>query len=114
MVLIYESDIYMCRPDFENGGLREQPLTENGGFQSGPSLKNEGDFGTKNNKETYILFLKGGLSEQPWSEKRTKLRSGPDQKVEAFQHHPFPLKAILTSSHNICFYGEYCPLIILK
>ena len=45
------------------GGLRERPLTENGGgFQSGPSVKNEEDFGTKNNKkkkETYI-FLKGG------------------------------------------------------
>ena len=39
-VLIYESGIYMCRPEFENGGRRERPLTENGGFQSGPSLKN--------------------------------------------------------------------------
>ena len=42
---------YMCHPEFENGGLREKPLTEN-----------EGDFGTKNNKEMYI-FLKGGSFE---------------------------------------------------
>ena len=49
--------VYMCRPKFENGGLRERPFTENGGggFQNGPSLKNKGDFGTKNNKETYIF-----------------------------------------------------------
>ena len=41
------------------GGLGSGPSLEIGGFQSGPSLKNEGDFGTKNNKETYIFF-KGG------------------------------------------------------
>ena len=55
-VLVYESGIYMCRPEF--GEFRERPLTENGvgGFQSGPSMKNEeGRGGTKNNKETYTF-----------------------------------------------------------
>ena len=54
-VYSYMKAVYMCRPEFENGGLRERPLTENGGFQSGPSLKNEGDFGTKNRKQMYIF-----------------------------------------------------------
>ena len=52
-------------------GLREGSSLKTEGFQSGPSLKNEGDFGTKKNKETYI-FEKGGLWEQPRSEKRNK------------------------------------------
>ena len=29
-VLIYESGIYMCNPEFDNGGLRERPLTGRG------------------------------------------------------------------------------------
>ena len=41
-----------------------------GGFQSGPLLKNDGDFGTKNNKETYI-FKRGSFG-QPRSEKWNK------------------------------------------
>ena len=41
---LYMKVVYMCHPEFENGGLREKPLTEN-----------EGDFGTKNNKEMYIF-----------------------------------------------------------
>ena len=53
-------EIYMCRPEFENGRLRERSRTENGGgsFQSDTSLKKVGDFGAKTNKETY--FLKRG------------------------------------------------------
>ena len=35
-----------------------------GSFQSGPSLKNWGDFGTKNKKETYI-FEKGVFWSSP-------------------------------------------------
>ena len=36
-------------------GLGSGPWLKIRGFQCGPSLKNEGDFGTKNNKETYIF-----------------------------------------------------------
>ena len=37
------------------GGLGSGPWLKIRGFQNGPSLKNEGDYGTKNNKETYIF-----------------------------------------------------------
>ena len=57
-MLIYESGI-MCRPEFENGGLREWLLTENGGFQSGPSLKNEGISELELAKK--CIFLKRGF-----------------------------------------------------
>ena len=51
--------IYMCRPEFENGGLRERPHTEKmGAFQSGPSLKIEGGLELKITKKR--IFLKGG------------------------------------------------------
>ena len=56
--------VYMCRPEFENGGLRSGPSLKMGGFQSGPSLKNEGNFGTKNNRETYI-FKRGVFWSSP-------------------------------------------------
>ena len=50
--------VYMCRPEFENWGLRERPFTENGvgegGLSERPLTEKRGDFGTKNNKETYI------------------------------------------------------------
>ena len=52
--------VYMCRPEFENGGLRKRPLPENGKLSERPLTENEGDFGTKNNKETYI-FKKGSF-----------------------------------------------------
>ena len=42
------------------GGLGSGPSLKMGGFQTGHSLKNEGDFGTKNNKETYI-FKRGSF-----------------------------------------------------
>ena len=47
----------MCRPEFENGGLRERPHTEKmgGGLSERPLTENRGGFGTKNNKETYIF-----------------------------------------------------------
>ena len=37
------------------GGLGSGPSLKMGGFQRGASQKNEGDFGTKNNKETFIF-----------------------------------------------------------
>ena len=43
-MLIYESGIYVPPRVLKMEGLG-----------SGPSLENEGDFGTKNSKETYIL-----------------------------------------------------------
>ena len=51
----------MCRPEFENGGLRERPLTKNGGggFQSGPSLTNEGCLELK--ITSYGIFFKRGF-----------------------------------------------------
>ena len=65
------------------------------GFQSGPSLKNERNFGTKNNnKETYIFKGGGGLWEQPRSEKWNRrmyifekgvFRSGPGRKSRVFR-----------------------------
>ena len=99
----------MCRPEFGNGELRERPLTENGewgggGFQSGPSLKNEGGFGTKNNKETYTfktgvfwsspcrksgtnkcIFLKRGVFRSGPGRKRGVFRSGPGRKLGGFR-----------------------------
>ena len=42
------------------GGLGSGPSLKMGGFQSGPSGKTW-EFGAKNNKETYILFLNKGL-----------------------------------------------------
>ena len=48
----------------ENGGLGSDPSLKMEGFQSGPSLKNEGDFGTKNNKETFI-FKRGSFWSSP-------------------------------------------------
>ena len=51
--------INMCCPEFENGGLRERPLTENGELSKRPLTEKQGEggagFGTKNNKETYIF-----------------------------------------------------------
>ena len=80
------------------GGLRERPLTENGGggFQSGPSMKNEGDFGTKNIKETYI-FKRGVFWSSPGRKsgtnncivlKRGVFRSGPCRKSGVFRSGP--------------------------
>ena len=38
--------IYMCRPEFENGGLRERPYTEkNGGLSERPLTENRGGGG---------------------------------------------------------------------
>ena len=80
----------MCHPEFEHGRLRERPLTVNRGFQSGPSLKNKGDFGTKNNKLRYI-FKMGVFWSSPGQKSGTKkciflkrevFRSGPGQKSE--------------------------------
>ena len=53
----------MCRPEFENGELREQPLTENGcmcgggggGHSEWPLTEKLGDFGIKNNKPQYFF-----------------------------------------------------------
>ena len=56
------------------GGLGSRPSLKMECFQSSPSLKNEGDFGTKNNKEMYI-FKRGGLLEQPRSEKWKQIHS---------------------------------------
>ena len=53
--------VCVCRPEFENGGLRERPHTEKmrgGGFQSGPSMKIEGVLELKITKKR--IFLKGG------------------------------------------------------
>ena len=49
--------VCMCRPEFENRGLRERLFNENGGLSELAPKKRS--FGTKNNKETYF-FLKGG------------------------------------------------------
>ena len=54
--------VYMCRPEFETGGLRERPLTENGGLSEQPLSEKEEDFGSKNNKKKKrIFFLKRGV-----------------------------------------------------
>ena len=86
----------MCRPEFGNGELRERPLTENGdrvGFQSGLSLKNEGGFGTKNNKETYT-FKSGVFWSSPCRKSGTNkciflerevFRCGPGRKRGVFR-----------------------------
>ena len=81
--------VNICRPEFENGGggLRERPLTENVGFQSGPSLKNKGDFETKNNKETY-LFKKGGVFWSGPGRKTGVLSSGPGLSGGSYPYCP--------------------------
>ena len=64
--------VYICRAGFKNGGLRERPLTENEGLSERPLTGKTGDFGVKDNKETYI-FLNEGLFDLPSrSEKRYK------------------------------------------
>ena len=61
-----------------------------GGFQSGPSLKNEGDIGTKNNKETYICkrgsfgAAQVGKVEQMYIFEKGGLRSGPGRNSGVF------------------------------
>ena len=92
----------MCRPEFENWGLKERPLTENGGLSERPLTVKRGGggvgvgggrgMGTINNKETFIFF-KGGLLEQPMSERWNKQmhifekgclsESGPGRKNES-------------------------------
>ena len=47
-----------CRPEFENGGLRERPLTENGGLSERPLTR--GIFELKITKKH--IFLKRGAS----------------------------------------------------
>ena len=34
--------VYMCRPEFKNGGIESGPSLKMGGFQKGLSLKIEG------------------------------------------------------------------------
>ena len=51
--------VYMCRIGFKNVGLRERPLTVNGGLSERSLTEKTGDFGAKDNKETY-MFLKRG------------------------------------------------------
>ena len=50
--------VYICAAQGlkMGGGLRELPLTENGGLSERPLAGKTGDFGAKNNKETYIFF----------------------------------------------------------
>ena len=53
--------VYICRAGFKTGGLRERPLTENDGLSERPLTGKTGDFGVKNNKETYVLFKRGSF-----------------------------------------------------
>ena len=77
------------------GGLGSGPSLKMGGFQSGPSLKNKWDFGTKNNKETYI-FKRGVFFDQPSRKSGNKcivlksgvFRSGPGRKRGVFSSGP--------------------------
>ena len=60
----YMKVIYMCRPEFENGGIRERSLAENGdgGLSERPlTEKQGGDFGTKIAKKRIFLKVVGGL-----------------------------------------------------
>ena len=59
--------VYMCRTGFKNGRLRERPLTENQGLSERPLTGKTGDFGVKNNKETYFFFSNEGLFDLPRS-----------------------------------------------
>ena len=59
----YMKVVYMCRPEFENVGLRKRPLTENGELSEQFLTEKRGEFGLKNNKPGYI-FEKGCLSER--------------------------------------------------
>ena len=88
----YMKVVYMCRPEFENGGLRERPLTENGGLQ--PLTEQRGDFGTKNSKEMSVLKgggvvfwsspgRKSGTKNKIYMFKKGVFRSGPGQEVES-------------------------------
>ena len=86
--------LYMCRAGFKNGRLKERPLTENEGLSERPLTGKTGDFGAKNNKETYILFKMRGLFDLPRSEKRYKelyifekgvFWSGPGRKSRGFR-----------------------------
>ena len=38
--------IYMCRPEFENWGLKERPLSENGGLSERPLTEKRGGGGS--------------------------------------------------------------------
>ena len=94
----YMKVVYMYRPAFKNGGggLGRGPSPKIGGFQCGPpSLKNGEAFGTKNNKETYIL--KGIFWNSPGRKsgtnkciflKRGVFRSGPGRKSGVFRSGP--------------------------
>ena len=85
----------MCRPEFENGGLRERPVTENGGLSERRlTEKRGGILELKIIKKR--LFLKGGILEQPRSEKWKQMyifekgvfRSGPGRKRGVFRSGP--------------------------
>ena len=77
------------------GGLGSRPSLKMECFQSSPSLKNEGDFGTKNNKEMYI-FKRGVFWSSPGRKSGNKyivlkmgvFRSGPGQKSGVFRSGP--------------------------
>ena len=62
----------MCRTGFKNGGLREWPLTENGWLSERPLRGKTGDFGTKNNKDTYIFLKTRVFSIWPGRKSATK------------------------------------------
>ena len=72
--------VYMCRTESKYWGLREQPLTENvwgegvggGGLSERPLTGKTGEFGAKNNKETYILFKTRVFSICPGRKSGTK------------------------------------------
>ena len=91
--------VYMCRPEFENGGgeLRERPFTENwgGGRSELPLTKKKGgDIGTKNNKETYnfkrVYFgaFQVGKMEQMYIFEKGGFRSGPGRNSGVFRSGP--------------------------
>ena len=75
------------------GVLRERPLTENRGLSERLLTGKTGDFGAKNNKETY-MFLNEGLFDLPRPEKRNKelynfekgvFWTGPGRKSRVFR-----------------------------
>ena len=45
--------VYICRTGFKKWGARERLLTENAGLSERPLTGKTGDFGAKNNKETF-------------------------------------------------------------
>ena len=65
--------VYMCCPEFENGGLRERPLTENGRLPERPL----------NEKTRGILELK--ITSHGIFLKRGAFRSGPGRKRGVFR-----------------------------